>query len=378
MVPAESAGFRRDGAPGKRWSTPRAGPGGGRSKALESMKQIGRSVLVAAALAGAAGGAVRADSTLDLVRERGAVNCGVANGLAGFSATDASDTWQGFDVAVCRAVAAAVLSDPAAVNFIKTSADTALPIVEAGEVDLVARTDGWSFAAETDHAVTLVGVSYFDRQGFMVKRDLSVGSVMELEDVRVCLIPDTPEARNLEDHFISNGIAFSVTPGESRSGLLRAYLDDACDVLIGQVSALAAQRASLAEPERHVILPETIAKMPMGPVVADGDSNWRLIVRWTLYALILAEELGVTSANIGELAQQGTGSRAINRLLGNEGDLGAGLGLDEQWARRAVAVSGNYGEIFAATIGEQTAIGLARGLNALWTQGGLLYAPPLN
>ncbi len=321
-------------------------------------------------LAGAA-----AAATLDDVKERGELNCGVSTGLAGFSAPDSNGVWQGFDVAVCRAIAAAVLNDPMAVNFVGTTGQTRFSALASGEVDVLARNTTWTFSRDVDLKFTFTGVNYYDGQGFMVNRELGVSSAKELDGATVCIQTGTTTELNLADYFRSNNMSYEPVPIETNAEALQQYLAGACDTYTTDASGLAASRATFENPADHVILPEIISKEPLGPLVRHGDEEWADVVYWTFNALVAAEELGVTSANLEELAA-GTSNPEINRLLGNEGELGAMFRLDNEWARRAIAAGGNYGEIFAATIGEGTPIGLARGLNAQWTQGGLLYAPP--
>lgn len=313
--------------------------------------------------------------TLSTVQDRGELNCGVSTGLAGFSAPDANGVWQGFDVAKCRAVAAAVLNDPMAVNFVPTTGQTRFSALASGEVDMLARNSTWTFTRDIDLNLTFVGTNYYDGQGFMITREMGVSSASELDGATVCIQTGTTTELNLADYFRANGMSYEPVPIETNAEAQQQYLAGACDVYTTDVSGLAATRASFADPSEHVILPEVISKEPLGPVVRDGDKQWEGIVRWTLFALIAAEELGITSVNVAELAQ-GTDNREMNRLLGVEGDFGSMLGLDSEWAVRAISAGGNYGEIFSATIGDQTPIGLARGLNAQWTQGGLMYAPP--
>ena len=314
-------------------------------------------------------------TTLEDVQARGSLNCGVSTGVNGFSAPDANGVWQGFDVAVCRAVAAAVLGDPMAVNFVPTTGQTRFTALASGEIDILARNTTWTFSRDTDLGFTFVGVNYYDGQGFMVNRELGVSSATELDGATVCIQTGTTTELNLADYFRINNMSYEPVPIETNAEAQQQYLAGACDVYTTDASGLAATRASFEAPGDHVILPEIISKEPLGPLVRQGDDQWADIARWTLNALIAAEELGVTSSNLEQMAA-GTNNPEINRLLGVEGDLGAMIGLDAQWAMHAIAAGGNYGEIFAATIGEATPIGLARGLNAQWTQGGLMYAPP--
>lgn len=333
--------------------------------------------LLTTALATAAltAGMAAAQTTLETVQSRGELICGVSTGVNGFSAPDANGVWQGFDVAVCRAVAAAVLGDPTKVNFVPTTGQTRFTALASGEVDMLARNTTWTFSRDVDLKFTFTGVNYYDGQGFMVNRALGVSSALELDGATVCIQTGTTTELNLADFFRVNNMSYEPVPIETNAEAQQQYLAGACDVYTTDVSGLAATRASFENPGDHVILPEVISKEPLGPVVRHGDDQWADIVRWTLNALIAAEEYGVTSANLAQMAA-GTNNPEINRLLGSEGNLGAMLGLDAAWAQRAIAAGGNYGEIFAANIGEQTPVGLARGLNAQWTQGGLMYSPP--
>ena len=328
-----------------------------------------------AAAALLSGGAAMAQQTMADVQARGELNCGVSTGVNGFSAPDANGVWQGFDVAICRAVAAAVLDDPMAVNFVPTTGQTRFTALTSGEVDLLPRNTTWTFSRDVDLRLTFIGVNYYDGQGFMVNRALGVSSATELDGATVCIQTGTTTELNLADFFRVNNMSYEPVPIETNAEAQQQYLAGACDVYTTDVSGLAATRASFETPGDHAILPEVISKEPLGPAVRHGDDHWGDVTRWVLNALIAAEELGVTSANLAELAA-GTNNPEINRMLGSEGNLGEMIDLDADWAQRAIAAGGNYGEIFANNIGEQTPIGLARGLNAQWTQGGLLYAPP--
>ncbi len=334
-----------------------------------------KSVLFGTLAAGALAAGMASAQTLNDVQSRGELNCGVSTGVNGFSAPDANGVWQGFDVAVCRAVAAAVLGDPMAVNFVPTTGQTRFTALASGEVDMLSRNTTWTFSRDVDLRFTFTGINYYDGQGFMVNRGLGVSSATELDGATVCIQTGTTTELNLADYFRVNGMSYEPVPIETNAEAQQQYLAGACDVYTTDVSGLAATRASFENPGDHVILPEVISKEPLGPLVRHGDDQWADIVRWVLNALIAAEELGVTSANLAELAA-GTNNPEINRLLGTEGNFGEMFGLDNEWGVRAIAAGGNYGEIFAANIGEATPIGLARGLNAQWTQGGLMYSPP--
>ncbi|RMA41296.1 amino acid ABC transporter substrate-binding protein [Rhodophyticola porphyridii] len=326
------------------------------------------------AIAGLAAGFASAQ-TLDEVQARGSLNCGVTTGLVGFAAPNASGEWEGFDVGLCRAVAAAVFGDATAVNFVPTTGQTRFTALASGEVDMLARNTTWTFSRDVDLRFEFVGINYYDGQGFMVPRELGVASAMELDGATVCIQTGTTTELNLADFFSSNGMSYEPVPIETNAEAQQQYLAGACDVYTTDASGLAATRATFEDPSAHVVLPEIISKEPLGPLVRHGDNEWGDIVRWTLNALIAAEELGITSANVAELAS-GTDNPEINRLLGTEGELGGMLGLSSDWAQNAIAAVGNYGQLFEDNIGESTPIGLSRGLNAQWTDGGLLYSPP--
>jgi general L-amino acid transport system substrate-binding protein len=315
-------------------------------------------------------------STLDDVKARGKLNCGVSSGLTGFSQPDANGVWEGFDVAVCRALAAAVLGDSTAVEFVPLTTQVRFTALASSEIDILARNTTWTFSRDTDLKLDFIGVNYYDGQGFMVPKSLGVTSAKDLDGATVCIQTGTTTELNLADFFRANNISYEPIPIETNAEAQQQYLAGACDVYTTDASGLAATRATFEAPADHVILPEIISKEPLGPVVRHGDNEWGDIAMWTLNALIAAEELGVTSANVAELAAAPTTNPEINRLLGTEGDLGAMIGLDAQWAVRAISAGGNYGEVFEKNIGVNTPIGLARGLNAQWTEGGLIYAPP--
>ena len=331
-------------------------------------------VLGAVTLAAMSAGSVFA-GTADDVKARGTLNCGVTTGVPGFAQPDAEGVWQGFDVAVCRAVAAAVLGDGSAVEFVPTTGKTRFTALASGEIDMLARNTTWTFSRDVDLKFEFTGVNYYDGQGFMVPKALGVASATELDGATVCIQTGTTTELNLADFFRSNNMSYEPVPIETGSEAIAQYLAGACDVYTTDASALAANRANFETPGDHMVLPDIISKEPLGPLVRHGDNNWGDIVRWSLNALITAEELGVTSANMAEMAA-GTNNPEINRLLGTEGNLGEMLGLDAEWAKRAIMVGGNYGEVFESNIGSATIIGLARGLNSQWTDGGLIYSPP--
>ena len=335
-----------------------------------------KTVFLGALTVAALAAGVASAATLDDVKARGALNCGVTTGLVGFAAPDANGVWEGFDVGICRAVAAAIFGDPTAVEFVPTTGQTRFTALASGEIDLLARNTTWTFSRDTDLKFEFVGVNYYDGQGFMVPKNLGVSSAKDLDGATVCIQTGTTTELNLADFFRTNNMSYEPVPIETNAEAQQQYLAGACDVYTTDASGLAATRATFEAPGDHTLLPEIISKEPLGPLVRHGDSEWGDIARWTLNALVSAEELGVTSANIAELSAAPTNNPEVNRLLGTEGELGAMIGLDANWAANAIAAGGNYGELYEQNIGESTPIGLARGLNAMWTEGGLIYSPP--
>ncbi len=318
-----------------------------------------------------------AAGTLDDVKARGHLQCGVNVGLVGFAAPDASGEWDGFDIGYCRALAAAIFGDPKAVQFTPTTGQTRFTALASGEVDILARNSTWTYSRDTDLKLNWVGVNYYDGQGFMVKKDLGVASAKELDGATVCIQTGTTTELNLADFFKENGMTYEPVPIETDDQAIQQFLAGACDAYTTDASGLAAARATFEDAAAYVVLPEIISKEPLGPLVRHGDDQWEDIASWVLYALIIAEEKGITSANIDEMAK-GVTDEEINRLLGvGEDDMGAMMGMPKTWGYNAIKAGGNYGELFERYLGEKTALGLARGLNALWTQGGLQYAPPV-
>lgn len=330
---------------------------------------LGAFALVGLAAAGASA------ATLDDIKARGKINCGVTEGTLGFSSRDSEGKHGGFDVEFCRALGAAIFNDTDAVEYIELSSKNRFTALSAGQVDLLYRTTTWTFSRDVDLKTTFVGINYYDGQGFMVPKELGVASAKELEGATVCIETGTTTELNLADFFRANSMTYEPLPVGGTTEAKALFEEGACDVYTTDASALAGVRASLKDPTAYVILPEIVSKEPLGPTVRHGDDQWADIVRWVQNALVAAEEHGVTSANVAELSK-GTENPSINRLLGSEGSLGEMLGLDNDYAARAIAAVGNYGEIFEQEIGENTPIGLPRGLNALWTEGGLQYSPP--
>lgn len=326
-------------------------------------------------LAGVAAGATHAD-TLDTVRERGHLKCGINTGVVGFAAPDDKGVWRGFDVDLCRAVAAALFGDPDKVKYSNLTGKTRFTALRSREIDLLSRNTTWTFSRDTDLQLTFAGVNYYDGQGFMVPKSLGVKSAKDLDGASICIQTGTTTELNLADFFRLNGMTYKAVPIETTTEALSIYLAGRCDVYTTDASGLAATRAATKDPTAHDILPEIISKEPLGPVVRQGDEKWADIVRWTLNALIAAEEFGVTAANAKDMADASKNPE-VRRLLGAEELQGrAALGLDRAWAVNVIIGVGNYGEIFERHLGKNTAVGLARGLNAQWKNGGLMYAAP--
>jgi general L-amino acid transport system substrate-binding protein len=315
-------------------------------------------------------------ATKETIIARGWLSCGINQGLPGFSSPDAKGRWSGFDVDFCRAVAAAVLRDPAKVRFRTLSAKERFTALQSGEIDLLSRNTTWTQTRDTALGLNFAGIIYYDGQSFMVRRSIGVKSARELSGAAVCVNAGTTTELNLADYFRTRKMRYTPVVFEKSDEVLAAYVAGRCDVYSTDQSGLYAQRLKLRDPAAHVILPDIISKEPLGPVVRQGDDGWFNIVRWTLFALIGAEELGVTSGNVGRLAVSATDPE-IRRLLGTEGKVGANLGLDPKWAQRIIAAVGNYGELFERHLGESSRLKIKRGLNRLWNKGGLQYAPPI-
>jgi len=333
-----------------------------------------RTLIGAGAVLAIAAASVSA-KTLDDVKKKGYLDCGISTGLAGFAFTDNQGKWQGFDPAVCKAVAAAIFGDSSKVKYTTTTGKTRFTVLRAGEVDMLARNTTWTYVRDVDLKLEFAGVNYYDGQGFMVPKKLGVKSAKELDGASVCIQTGTTTELNLADYFRSNGMKYEPVPIETNEEARKGYLSGRCDVYTTDRSGLAATRATFKDPHAHVILPEIISKEPLGPLVRHGDDEWEDVVRWTLNALIIGEELGITSSNIDTM-RSSSKNPEVRRLLGMEGDYGTMMGLSNNWAYNAIKLVGNYGELFEKYIGKNTPIGLSRGLNALWTQGGILYAPP--
>jgi len=332
---------------------------------------LSRSIL--AALLCLASGSVLAQSTLEAVQKKGFVQCGVNTGLAGFSHPDSQGVWKGLDVDLCRAVAAAVFGDASKVRYTPLTAQQRFTALQSGEIDVLSRNTTWTMSRDTSLGLNFVGVSFYDGQGFMVPSKLKVKSAKQLNGATICVQPGTTTELNLSDYFRANNMKFKPVVIETLPEVLNAYFSGRCDVFTTDVSGLVSTRGSRApKPADHVILPEVISKEPLGPVVRQGDERWFDIVKWTLFAMIEAEEMSLTSKNIDQ--QASSKDPAVQRFTGATGDFGKMLGLDNRWALNIVKQVGNYGESFEANL---KPLGFDRGLNQLWIKGGILYAPPI-
>ena len=313
--------------------------------------------------------------TLEDVQARGTLNCVVSTGIAGFAYPDDAGEWHGFDIDFCRATAAAVLGDPKAIKAVTSTGKTRFTKLNAGEGDVLWRNTTVTFSRDVGVKLRFHGINYYDGQGFMTRKDLGVSSAKELGGASVCIQTGTTTELNLADYFHANGMKYEAVTIETNDEARQNYLAGRCDVYTTDASGLAATRSTFTDPENHVILPEIISKEPLGPATRHGDDQWSDIVTWVLNATITAEEKGVTMGNVDDMKANSKDPEVL-RLLGAEGNQGAELGLSADFAYNIIKSVGNYGEIFERNIGVNTPIGLARGLNALWTDGGLQYSPP--
>jgi general L-amino acid transport system substrate-binding protein len=333
------------------------------------MKKAMAAALAAAVFVGTA----HAQSTLDAVKGKGFVQCGVNTGLAGFSQPDSKGVWKGIDVDLCRAIAAAVFGDAAKVRYTPLTAQQRFTALQSGEVDVLARNTTWTITRDTSLGLNFVGVNFYDGQGFMVPKKLNVKSAKQLNGATICVQPGTTTELNLADYFRANKMTFKPVVIEKLEEVTNAYFSGRCDVFTTDVSGLVSVRGSRApKPDEHVILPEVISKEPLGPAVRHGDDRWFDVVKWTLFAMIEAEEMGLTTKTIEQAAS--SKDPAVQRFVGASGDIGKMLGLDNRWSFNIVKQVGNYGESFEANL---KPLGFERGINALWNQGGLMYAPPI-
>jgi general L-amino acid transport system substrate-binding protein len=335
------------------------------------MKIITSTVILASLLAISANTSA---ATLDDVVGKGNVQCGVSQGLPGFSAFDDKGNWSGVDVDVCRAIAAAIFGDPQAVKFTPLSAKERFTALQSGEIDVLSRNTTWTATRDTALGLNFAGVNYYDGQGFMVRNDLGVNNASELGGAAVCTNTGTTTELNVSDYFRGNGMDYKIVAFEKADEVVAAYDAGRCDVYTTDQSGLYAQRIKLKDPSAHKVLPDVISKEPLGPVVRQGDDQWFNIVKWSLYCMVNAEEMGITSANVASKASGD--DPAVKRLLGQEGKFGENLGVSPTWCRNIVSSVGNYGESFARNLSVDP-LNIARGVNELWSKGGLQYAPPI-
>jgi general L-amino acid transport system substrate-binding protein len=338
------------------------------------MKRIACSLALAVAVF-AAPGAYAQTQTLKTVKDRGMLNCGANGTLAGFGLPDAQGKWTGIDVDVCRAIAAAIFDDASKVKFVPLSAKDRFTALQSGEVDVLSRNTTWTSSRDTSLGLNFTGVTYYDGQGFIVRKALKVNSALELNGASVCVQQGTTTELNLADYFRAHKIQLKSVTFATANEALKSYDAGRCDAYTTDASGLYSERLRLANPDDHIILPEIISKEPLGPAVRHGDDQWFDIVKWVLFAMINAEELNITSKNIDEMMK--STNPAVKRFVGTEGNAGEQLGLTKDWAVRIIKAVGNYGESFDRNVGKGSPLKIERGLNKLWNQGGIQYAPPI-
>ena len=347
---------------------------------MTGVKRKARSIVAACLLSTAALGAspraARAGKTLDAIRSRGTLNCGVSTGVAGFSASDSQGRWTGLDADTCRAVAAAVLGDAGKVNFVPLSSQQRFSSLQAGQVDLLARNTTWTLTRDASLGFHFAAITYYDGQGFLVPKKLKVTSAKQLKNADICVQSGTTNEKNVADYFRAQNIKVKTVVFEGFEAAFKAFFAGRCQAYTTDVSGLAGLRNKEAStPDDYLILPEIISKEPLGPLVRRGDDEWFAIVKWVIFALIEAEENGVGQATVEQAKT--SADPAVQRLLGVSEDTGKLLGLDREWASRAIKAVGNYGELYDRNVGPRSILKLPRGLNNLWSKGGLIYAPPL-
>lgn len=313
--------------------------------------------------------------TLKAVTDRGMLSCGVSQGLPGFSSPDDKGNWTGIDVDVCRAIAAAIFNDPSKVKFVPLSAKDRFTALQSGEIDVLSRNTTWTLSRDTSLGGNFTGVTYYDGQGFLVKKSLKVNSALELNSASVCVQTGTTTEQNLADYFKSNNMKYEVIAFGNADETVKAYELGRCDVFTSDVSQLYAERLKLSNPSDHVVLPEIISKEPLGPMVRQGDTQWFNIVKWVLFAMINSEELGITQKNVDDMTK--SDKPDVKRVVGTDGNFGEQLGLTKDWVVRIVKAVGNYGKSFDRNVGAGSKLQIARGLNQLWNKGGIQYAPPI-
>lgn len=337
------------------------------------MKRV--SLVLSLALAAALPATAAFSQTLKTVKDRGVLNCGSNVGLAGFGLPDAQGNWTGLDIDFCRAMAAAIFNDPTKVKFVPLTAQARFTALQSGEADVLARNTTWTSSRDTSLGLNFGPVNYYDGQGFIVRRSLKVNSALELNDAAVCVQQGTTTELNLADYFRANKMKLKTVAFSNSDETVKAYDAGRCDAFTTDASALYAERLRMAKPDDHMVLPEIISKEPLGPAVRHGDDQWFDVMKWTHYAMVNAEELGITKANVDEMLK--SDNPDIKRLLGTEGSFGEQFGLTKDWAYRIIKQVGNYGEVFEKNVGQGSPMKISRGLNNLWTKGGLQYAPPV-
>jgi general L-amino acid transport system substrate-binding protein len=340
-----------------------------------SMKRVSLAVALTLALAAGLSAQPASAQSLKVIKERGQISCGVSQGLPGFSTPDDKGNWTGLDVDICRALAAAIFDDTSKIKFVPLSAKDRFTALQSGEIDVLSRNTTWTLSRDTSLGANFTGVTYYDGQGFLVKKSLNVNSALELSNASVCVQTGTTTEQNLADYFKGNKMKYEVIAFTTADETVKAYESGRCDVFTSDVSQLYAERLKLANPADHVVLPEVISKEPLGPMVRHGDDQWFDIVKWTLFAMINAEEMGVTQKNVDEMAK--SDKPDLKRAFGVDSNLGEQLGLTKDWFYRIIKAVGNYGESFDRNVGPGSRLQIARGLNQLWNKGGIQYAPPI-
>jgi general L-amino acid transport system substrate-binding protein len=312
---------------------------------------------------------------LKAIKDRGALNCGVSEGLSGFSARDSNGKWSGFDVDLCRALAAAIFDDDGKVNYIPLDANRRFEALQSGNIDVLSRNTTWTMSREVELGLIFAAANFYDGQGFIVPRTLKKETVLDLGGTKICVQTGTTTELNLADYFRTNKMPYEVIASPTLDSAIKSYDSGECNVLTADGSALFAIRLTLSKPDDHVILPDVISKEPLGPVVRQNDMQWFNVVKWVYFAMVNAEELGVTSKNIDDALK--SEQPDVRRLVGTEGGYGERLGLTNDWAARVIRLVGNYGEVYERNVGIGSALGIPRGINQLWSKGGILYAPPI-
>lgn len=330
--------------------------------------------LALAAIAALSVGSLAQADTLADVQKAGFVKCGIDGGLPGFSEVVSGGVYKGIDVDGCRAIAAAALGDASKVKYVSLNAKERLAAVQSGEIDVLVRNTTWTQTRDTSLGLNFAGVNYYDGQGFMIRKDLGVKSALELDGASVCIQTGTTTELNVADYFRANNLQYKAIAYDTNDQVVQSYDNGRCDILTSDASQLYGLRTKLKDPKSHIVLPEIISKEPLGPVVRQGDDKWFNIVKWTFNAMIASEEAGITMANADKM--KSSTNPTVKRILGVEGKMGANLGLNADWAYQIVKQVGNYGEVFERNVGTSTPLNIERGINALWTKGGLQYSPP--